>query len=266
MGTYLGSGMSRIRRRRALLALGCLALGCGRRDSAERELLVFAAASLTDAFTEIARAFEGEHAGVTVKLSFGGSQALRMQIENGAEPQVYASANHDHVQALQDQGRVRPPVSFTRNRLVVVVPEDNPTRIERFADLPRAERLVLCDENVPAGAYTRQSLARAAKELGPDFARRVEAKVVSRESNVRQTLQKVVLGEADAAVVYASDAVAGGEAVTTIDIPDAYDITATYSVAILQEVERLELAKAFVATLRSEAGQAILSRHGFSAP
>jgi len=89
---------------------------------------------------------------------------------------------------------------------------------------------------------------------------------VSRESNVRQTLQKVVLGEADAAVVYASDAVAGGEAVTAIDIPDAYDITATYSVAILQEVERLELAKAFVATLRSEAGQAILSRHGFSAP
>ncbi len=245
------------------MVLASLALGCDRKDAGGRELLVFAAASLTDAFTELAHAFETGHPGVSVRLSFGGSQALRTQIENGAEPQVFASADARHVQALVDQGLVGPPVSFARNRLVIVVPKDNPAHIETLDDLPRAERLVLCDDSVPAGAYTQQSLKRAAAELGADFLARVEGRVASRESNVRQTLQKVVLGEADAAIVYASDAVAAGDDVSTIEVPSAFNVTATYPVALLEKNPHPELARAFVALLRSEAGQAILTRHGF---
>lgn len=255
----------RVSRRRASLALAGLALGCNRRGASERELLVFAAASLTDAFTEVARTIEAEHPGTTVKLSFGGSQALRTQIENGAEPQVFASANRHHVRALAEQGLVGSPVPFAVNRLVIVVPTDNPAHIEAFDDLLRAERLVLCDESVPAGAYTQQSLKRAAEELGADFVARVESRVASRESNVRQTLQKVVLGEADAAIVYASDAVAARDGVRTIEVPPAYNVVATYSVALHQKNPHLELAKAFVDLLRSEAGQSILARHGFAA-
>lgn len=255
--------MRRVTRRWALLGMGSLALCCGQKNNGDRELLVFAASSLTDAFTEVARAFESEQRGVRVLLSFGPSQALRAQIENGAEPQLYASANETHVEALVAQGLVKAPATFAVNRLVIVVPKDNPAQITSIAELTRAKRLVLSQPNVPAGAYALQCLRRASEELGTAFAEGVDASVVSRESNVRQTLAKVVLGEADAAVVYASDAVAAGDAVATIEIPEAFNVTASYPIAVVDESAHTDLSGAFVALLRSEAGRTILERHGF---
>ena len=173
---------------------------------ASGELLVYAAASLSDAFAAVAADFEALHPGVELKLSFAGSQSLRTQLEHGARPQVFAAANEAHMQALARDGVIGDPVVFARNELVVVVPADNPAGIGSFAELAKGERIVLAGREVPAGVYAAEILATAAARYGKDFTRAVESRVVSREADVRRTLQKVVLGEADAAIVYATDA------------------------------------------------------------
>lgn len=229
------------------------------------ELVVFAAASLTDAFNAIARDFEKAHPGVDVKLNFAGSQSLRTQIENGAQPQVFASANAKHMDALVEQKLVGEPVTFVHNKLVIVVPAGNPAKIGSLKDLPGAPHIVLAGENVPAGAYAAKMLANASatKEYGADFADQVKKHVVSREPHVRETLQKVVLGEADAAVVYATDAVSAGDKVKTIDIPPELNVLASYPIATVSGAPHQELGKMFVAFVLSDAGKTRLKEQGF---
>lgn len=256
-----------VTRRRVLLALPALTIlaACKERDGdspgpegARRELVVFAAASLTDAFGEIAADFERANPRIDVKLNFAGSQSLRAQIENGALPQVFASANRAHMAALERAGLVDDPRIFATNRLVVVVPQDNPAGIERFEDLVKSERLVLADDHVPAGIYAR----RALESVGSSFAETVQARVVSRENNVRHTLQKVVLGEADAAIVYASDARAAEGDVKVVAIDDEHAVVASYPVATLVGAPHGRLGGLFVAHLLSPEGQARLVAHG----
>ena len=227
-------------------------------EGQRRELVVFAAASLTDAFTAIAADFEREHPRIDVKLNFAGSQSLRAQIENGALPQVFASANTAHMDALSRAGLVEEPAVFATNRLVVVVPRDNPARIERFEDLVEAERLVLAGAHVPAGAYAERALA----SVGGDFAATVLSRAVSRENNVRHALQKIVLGEADAAIVYASDAHAAEGDVEVIAIGEAHQVVASYPVATVVGAPHGRLGELFVAHLLSPAGQARLKGQG----
>jgi molybdate transport system substrate-binding protein len=256
--------------------LGLIALtGCrgataagGSDDEGQRQLLVFGAASLTEVFNQAARDFERDNPHVDVKVSFAGSQSLRTQIENGAQPNIFASANEKHMAALAEKGLVETPVVFAQNGLVIAVPKDNPAGIRSLADLPKAERLVLALESVPVGTYAKSMLQRASEqpEYGADFAKRVEAKVVSRENHVRQTLQKVVLGEADAAIVYATDAAAAGDQVEIIDIPAAFNVTADYPVAVLKTNDRPGLSQKFIEALQSEQGRAMLRTHGFRAP
>jgi len=260
-----------VTRRRVLLAVPALMAlaACKERDGdspgpgeERRELLVFAAASLTEAFGAIAKDFEKTHPRIDVRLNFAGSQSLRAQIENGATPQVFASANAGHMKALQAKGLVEEPQVFATNGLAVVVPPDNPAGIERFEDLVKAERLVLAGRTVPAGIYADKAL----KRVGGDFAERVEARVVSRENHVRQTLQKVVLGEADAAIVYATDAQVAGDDVKTIPVPEAYDVVASYPVATVVGAPHGRLGGLFVDHLLSEAGQARLRENGMGPP
>jgi molybdate transport system substrate-binding protein len=256
----------------ATVVLASLLGGCsGDRDASDEqsadgprgELMVFAAASLTDGFTDIARAFEKAHPGVKVRLNFAGSQSLRTQIENGAQPQVFASANAKHMEALVDGGQVQEPRTFAHNELVLVVPEANPAGIESLADLPKAKRLVLAGPNVPAGAYAEQMLSKATSLHGSDFVNRVHGRVVSRETHVRQTLQKVALGEADAAIVYATDAAAAGSKLKTIPIPAEVNVIADYPIAALADTPRSELGELFVQFALSDRGKKILDRHGF---
>jgi molybdate transport system substrate-binding protein len=246
----------------SVLALA-LAAGPACTTRSEKTVTVFAAASLTDAFKAIAADFEKANPGVDLKLSFAGSQSLRTQIEHGAHANVFASANVRHMEALRSDGLVENPTVFANNQMVIVVPRNNPAGIERFADLVRAKRLVLAGPSVPAGRYAERVLRRAATDpkLGADFADRVLDRVVSREMHVRATLQKVVLGEADAAIVYATDGVAVGEGVKSIAIPEAYNIQAAYPIALVGK--QTDLSRKFVDFVRSPAGRKHLEAHGF---
>ncbi len=228
-----------------------------------RELTVMAAASLKDVFTELGARFEKANPGVRVALAFAGSQELRTQLEHGAPADVVALADTRHMQALSAAGLPSPSVTFARNRLCVAVPKGNALRLRSLADLPKARRIVVAATEVPAGAYTAQMLAKAGAKLGADFVARVEASIVSRELNVRQVLSKVVLGEADAAVVYESDARSASDKVEAISIPEDLNVVAEYPVAVLKATREPALAQAWVDLLLSPDGQAALARAGF---
>ncbi len=257
-----------VRRRRLVLlaALATLA-SCGRDADAPRrtQLRVFAAASMREAFTDAEAAFEAAHPQVDVVCSFAGSQVLRTHIEQGAEVDVFASADAAQMAALERAGLVGAPSLIARNGLVVIVPAANPAGITTFADLARAKRLVIGEANVPIGAYTRILLERAARGLGADFADRVRANVASEESNVRLVRAKVELGEADAAIVYRSDAIAL-PSLRVIAVPAAFDVVAETRVAIASHSRHSEWARRWIEALRGPEMRARLRARGFSPP
>jgi molybdate transport system substrate-binding protein len=252
--------------RRAFAALLTLTVGCHRAPSGtgpKRDVTVFAAASLREAFTSLGRRLEQKRPDAHVVLSFAGSQTLRSQIEHGAPADVFASADERHMQALVAAKRVLEPHVFTRNELCVVVSRAKAGDLTAFPRLPRAERIVLGAPEVPVGSYTAQMLDRASKELGADFRARVEAHVVSREPDVRQVLAKVTLGEADAGVVYRTDALTQKDKLEVVSIPAAFNVPAEYPLAVTADAPSPELARAFVELVLSPEGQSILVAHGF---
>lgn len=252
-----------------LLALGGW-LGCERERSAaeavrppEAELVVFAAASLRDAFTELASSFEAAHPGSRVVLSFAGTQELRTQIEHGARADVFASADQKHMDALAKASLISEPVLFARNEPVVVVARESGERIRVFADVPKVESIVVGAPEVPIGQYTLQILERAGASFGREFRAQVESRVVSRELNVRQVLAKVTLGEADLAFVYRSDAVAAAERASIVAIPAEVNVIADYPIAALKDAPHPALARDWIAGVLSAEGQRVLEAAGF---
>lgn len=243
------------------VTLALLLAGCGG-SSDEAPLRVFAASSLTEAFEELEREFERAHPGVNVEPSFAGSQVLRLQIEQGAPADVFASADLAHMEALVEGGHVDDSRAFAHNELVLIVPADDPDAIERFEDLPRAERLVVGNPNVPVGHYTAALLERADVRYGDGFGESVRARVVSEESSVRLVRAKVELGEADAAIVYRTDAVASSR-VRAVPIPDDLDVEARYYVGVVSGTDHAALARQWVGFVQSEAGGEALRAHGF---
>ncbi len=226
-------------------------------------LTVLAASSLGDAFLQMERAFEEAHPGVDVVVSTAGSQALRVQIEQGAGADVFASADARQAEALVALGFIHLAHVFAQNRFVVALPEDNPADVASLFELPQASRIVLGTPESPIGRYSQEILDRASKEV-IGFRSQVEERVVSYESNVRIVLAKVELGEADAAIVYATDVLAGGgRRVSTVRLPPRLTPSATYHVGVLVEARELDLAKAWVAFILSAEGQDIMSASGF---
>lgn len=251
----------------ALAALPALGPACAvERHGAppSSRLAVFAASSLTEAFRGIETLFEAAHPGVDAVFSFAGSQTLRLQIERGARADVFASADPRHAALLAEAGLVGARRVFAHNELAVIVPLDNPAEITSFRDLPRARRLVLGSEGVPAGAYAREVLARAAQSIDPAFADDVLERLVSEESSVRLVRAKVEMGEADAAIVYRSDA-AGGR-VRRVPVPPEASVRAEYVAAVVAGAPNPEAAGAWVEFLGSEGARRALARHGFAAP
>ena len=242
----------------ALVLCGCAAPA---RAEESHEITVFAAASLREAFEDLGKAFEAK-THVKVRLNLAGSQELRTQIENGARADVFASADQKHMDALVTAKLAAAPRTFARNTPVVIVPRDNPAKIASFQDLPMAKKIVIGVPEVPIGNYTLQILDQA----GSEFKASVLANVVSREQNVRQVLAKVTLGEADAAVVYRTDAMAGKDKVRIIDIPAKVNIVAEYPVAVLSKAPDAATGQAFVDLLLSGDGQKRLATAGFVAP
>jgi molybdate transport system substrate-binding protein len=253
-----------------LLILALLLSACGP-DSprlASQSLRVFAAASLNDAFSEIGQAFETSHPGSKVQFNFAGSNTLRAQIEQGASPDVFASANTKEMTSLIAAGFVQQPDQkiFLTNKLVIVVPKGNPAGIQSPSDLARTGvKIVLAAAEVPAGRYARQALEQLNAAYGENYSAQVMDNVVSNETDVRQALAKVQLGEVDAGIVYTSDAVAAPE-VGQIAIPDPYNIRAEYPIAPLVHAPNPELARQFVDFVLSPAGKSILEKWGFTPP
>lgn len=234
----------------------------------EGEVTIFAAASLTEAFTEMKAELETANAGATITLNFAGSSALRTQLAEGAPADVYASADEANMDGAQADGTIDgEPRIFAENRLVAIVPSDNPAGIEALADLAQPGiKLVLAQAQVPIGIYSRQALEKMAQDpqFGAAFDDQVLANLVSEEANVKQVVAKVQLGEADAGIVYASDVTpAVRPDVKIIDIPDDFNVLAEYPIAVVAEAPNAEGAAAFIEYVLSPAGQSILSGFGF---
>lgn len=259
-----------------LLALvGLLGVGCGAADDdpstaggatadatppegPSGRLVVFAAASLTDAFEELGAAFEAAQGDVTVRFNFAGSQQLASQLLEGAPGDVYASADPEQMQRVVEDGLTATgPSIFAGNHMTIVVEPGNPEDVRGLEDLTRGELIVvLAGEEVPAGRYASHVLEQAGVDVRAD----------SREIDVRQALAKVTVGEADAAIVYGSDAVAAGDAVTTIPVPGAVDVAARYPAAVLEDTTNPVAARSFVEFLHSPRARAILRESGFTTP
>jgi molybdate transport system substrate-binding protein len=265
--TEVGTG----RRRRwlaaltaALMATACgsgAATGEGPRAAAgdvSGELLVFAAASLTDAFAELGAAFVDANPAVEVVFNHAGSQTLASQIVEGAPADVFASADRAQMDAVDDAGNLGgEAATFAANLLAIAVEPGNPLGIDGLADLADPDLvLVLPVEEVPAGRYARQALDAAGVAVAPS----------SLERDVRAALAKVELGEADASIVYVSDLVAADGRADGVTIPAEHNVRATYPVAVLADAPNPAAAEAFVALVLSDAGQEILTAHGFEMP
>lgn len=257
-----------------IVLIACMpACSTGRREpnapSGPTELIVFAAASLTEPFQEIGREFERANPGVRVTFNFGGSQQLAQQLVQGAPADVFASANDRQMGAAIAARRVGTDSAhtFVRNRLVVVVPKENPGHVASLDDLAKPGlKLVLAAKEVPVGQYGLEMLDKAGRqaEARPGFKEAVLANVVSYEQNVKAVLAKVLLGEADAGVVYTSDISKDAAAkVSRIDIPDAANVVASYPIAVVEDTAHAAAALRFVDFVRSPAGQSVLARYGF---
>ena len=234
------------------------------------EIVVFAAASLTDAFQDLATGFQQANPGARLTFNFGASSQLAAQLGQGARADVFASAD----QAQMDNARKADAIAgpervFAGNRLVLITPRDNPRQISGVRDLAnRGVKVVTAQPNVPIGQYTAQLLDKAAADpaYGSDFRSRVEANTVSREDNVRQVVAKVQLGEADAAIVYGTDVTPQVRSqLQLIPVPDALQTLAIYPIAVAKGSNAAG-GEAFVAYVLGPDGQATLARWGFLPP
>jgi molybdate transport system substrate-binding protein len=235
---------------------------------AAKTLTVFAAASLTQAFGDMGKAFEAANPGVTVTFNFAGSQVLQTQIQQGAPADIFASASGTNMDALVTAGYVdkAAPQIFVTNKLIVILPPANPANVQTLQDLAKSGlKLVLEDPSVPAGKYSRQILDNMSKDptYGTDFSTKVLANVVSNETDVKQVVSKVQLDEADAGIVYISDGIAA-PTLKIIDIPDAVNVIAKYPIAPLLKSANPDLAAKFVTYVLSADGQATLKKWGFT--
>jgi molybdate transport system substrate-binding protein len=227
-------------------------------SSVSGEVVVFAASSLTAAFTEIGEAFSAANPDATVTFNFAASSELVTQIGEGAPADVFASADESNMTKLTDAGNNgSEPAVFATNLLEIIVGPDNPEGITGVEDLANDDLIVVtCDVAVPCGKYAAQVFERAGVSVTPK----------SYEENVKAVVTKVTLGEADAGIVYRTDVAAAGDDATGVQIPGDINVTAIYPIATTKEAGNPDGAAAFIAFVLSADGQAILAGYGFGPP
>jgi molybdate transport system substrate-binding protein len=220
-----------------------------------RDLTVFAAASLTGAFTALGERFEAEHPGVTVKLNFGGSSDLAQQVVSGAPADVFAAASDATMKTVTDAGAAAgAPAVFATNVLQIATAPGNPKGIGAFADLARPDlKVVVCAPQVPCGAAADRIEKATGVTLAP----------VSEEADVKSTLGKVTSGDADAGLVYVTDVAAARGQVQGVDFPEAAQATTNYPIAVVEDAPQAQLAQEFADLVTGEAGQSALRAAGF---
>ena len=229
--------------------------GGGSASGSSNEIKVFAAASLTAAFTKLGEQYSSANGGTKVTFNFAGSQALATQVQQAAPADVFASADIPNMDKVKDL--VGAPQNFASNLLAIVVEKGNPKGVKTLDDLASPDlKVVLAAEEVPAGKYAKQILDRAGVSVSP----------VSQEDNVKAVVTKVSLGEADAGIVYVTDVTAGGDKVEGVDIPDDQNVTATYPIATVKASKAQDKAQAFMDLVLSADGQQVLKEYGFLPP
>ena len=249
-------------RRRAAVAVALLVglSGCGgsAADDGGQTLTVFAAASLTDVFTDLGAALEDQQPGLEVRFNVAGSSALATQIVQGAPADVFASANETQMSVVTDAGLAADePAVFASNVLEIAVPAGNPGGVTGLADFAREDlTLAVCAPDVPCGAAAAQVFAAAGVTAVPD----------TQEEDVRAALTKVELGEVDAALVYASDVASAGESVEGVAFQEAEQAVSDYPITRLADAANPDAARAFVDLVLSEAGRRALTDAGFREP
>lgn len=258
----------------ALASVLCLPLAgsaqqVSARPAADVTLNVFAAASLTSVFTDIAKRFQAANSGISIHLNFAGSQQLLAQLQQGAPADVFASAAQTQMTQAQSAGLIAgSPAIFARNRLTAIVPTSNSGHVYNLADLGRPGlKVVLGVPTVPIGQYARVALGRMSSDaaFGTDFSARVLKNVVSNELNVKDVVTKVALGAADAGIVYVTDAT-GVNGIATIDIPDPFNVLASYPIAVTKKSANAAQARAFMQFVLGSTGVASLQHAGFILP
>lgn len=253
----------------ALVATGCI-VGTGPPPSVDRvELTIFGAASLKGPLEAAKSAYEAAVPGTTLTLSTDSSTTLATQIEQGAPADVFLSADTAQPTRLVDGGfAIGEAVAFATNSLTIIVPPDDPGDIRTPANLARpGVRIIAAGDEVPITKYARQLVANLAGESGypADFAAGYEANIVSREDNVKAVVAKIELGEGDAAIVYATDAL-GSDRVRTIAIPGWADVSVSYGAVVMAGSAQSAAADELLSWLRTPDGQAVLARFGFGPP
>ena len=249
-------------KRLAMVALALALLsGCGSTEkpaTANPKLVVFAAASLKQTFTDIGEQFKSENPGTSVEFSFAGSSDLVTQLTQGAQADVFASADAKNMDKAAQAGLLAgEPVNFASNTLIIAVAPGNPRKIASFKDLTQQGlNVVVCAPQVPCGSAAQKVEKATGVSLSP----------VSEESSVTDVLNKVTSGEADAGLVYVTDAKAAGDKVAVVSFTEAAGAVNTYPIAALKDTGNAELARKFVGLVTGEAGQKILSAAGFAKP
>lgn len=220
-------------------------------------LTVLAAASLSESFAELGKAFEGLHPGTKVTFSFDASSTLAAQANSGAPADLFASADQANMKKVTDAGNAAGPRLFAHNRLAILVAKDNPKKLTALTDLDKPKvTFVLCAVEVPCGKYGAQALAKAG----------VKAQPKSLEANVKAVVTKVTTGEVDAGIGYVTDAKAAAASAGTVDIPDQYNVVAEYPMAVLKQSANANLAYAFLDYILGSDAQAVLAKYGFTGP
>jgi len=241
----------------AALTLGCCACSSSRSAATTTSITVFAASSLTEAFTALGKAFEAAHPGTRVRFDFGASSALAVQINQGAPADVFASASTKNMQQVIDAKGAASSVDFATNVMEVAVPRSNPGHVAGLSDLARAGiKVALCEPQVPCGATAAKVFANAELAVKP----------VTLEPDVKSVLAKVQLGEVDAGIVYVTDVRAAGAKVTGVEISPDVNASTTYPIAALTKAQNASVATAFVDFVLGAQGRAVLLADGFRAP
>jgi molybdate transport system substrate-binding protein len=235
--------------------------GCGSPDkpaAEDQKIMVFAAASLKKTFTDIGEQFKIENPGASVEFSFAGSSDLVTQLTQGAQADLFASADTKNMDKAAQAGLLAgDPVNFASNTLTIAVAPGNPKKVASFKDLTQQGlNVVVCAPPVPCGSATQKVEQATGVTLNP----------VSEESSVSDVLNKVTTGQADAGLVYVTDAKGAGDKVAAVSFPEAADAVNTYPIATLKESKNPELARKFVDLVTGESGQKVLSAAGFAKP
>jgi molybdate transport system substrate-binding protein len=250
----------------SLSLLVLLMAACSESSSGTR-LTVLAASSLKEVFPQIGTLFTEEHDGVTISFSFGGTDQLSTQIQEGAPADVFAGASTKYGDHLASAGLIDPYESFCTNQLVLLVPSSNPGGITSLLDLSsKPAKLVIGSESVPIGAYTRAALENLNGLYGPGYSEAVLGRVVSNEDSAASIVAKVESGEADAGFAYVTDALAAGSRVQSIPLPSEAQAVAIYPIAVVTASKNTTLARQLVEFVLSTPAQQLLERAGFGSP